>query len=226
MTILYIYNYTYIYIYIYICVYKYICRYRKPATFPFPLSFIAYGRTWVPHAPAIIRSFTSIQMVHTHTQHPHGNHHDISVYFSSLAARTEVFVYFGDTKLSMTKTLKEQGLQPLGVWERWRRVAVVKDFLGHSGGTLLVSFWSLSEKKGGKTETENKSNRSIDCHHFATFCTSIRCIYIYILYYIYIYILYIYISQFDAIHRYVSFLDKPMTLHWFMHESIWLNPIG
>ena len=112
--------------------YKYICRYRKPATFPFPLSFIAYGRTWVPHAPAIIRSFTSIQMVHTHTQHPHGNHRDISVYFSSLAARTEVFVYFGDTKLSMTKTLKEQGLQPLGVWERWR-----------SGGTLLVSFWSL-----------------------------------------------------------------------------------
>ena len=28
----------------------------------------------------------------------------------------EVFVYFGDTKLSMTKTLKEQGLQSLG----WR----------------------------------------------------------------------------------------------------------
>ena len=205
------------------CVYKYICRYRKPATFPFPLSFIAYGRTWVPHAPAIIRSFTSIQMVHTHTQHPHGNHHDISVYFSSLAARTEVFVYFGDTKLSMTKTLKEQGLQPLGVWERWRRVAVVKDFLGHSGGTLLVSFWSLSEKKRGK-DRDGKQKQSFNW--LSSFCNILHKykMYIYILYYIYIY--YIYISQFDAIHRYVSFLDKPMTLHWFMHESIWLNPIG
>ena len=96
---------------------------------------------------------------YTHTQHPHGNHHDISVYFSSLAARTEVFVYFGDTKLSMTKTLKEQGLQPLGVWERWRRVAVVKDFLGHSGGTLLVSFWSLSEKK--KRERPRRKTKAI-----------------------------------------------------------------
>ena len=59
----------------YIYIHQNVSRYRKPATFPFPLMpaasliFIACGRTWVPHAPAIISSFTSIQMVHTHTSH-------------------------------------------------------------------------------------------------------------------------------------------------------------
>ena len=62
-------DYTY---YIYIIIRIYIYNLQGPETGHVSLpahahSFIACGRTWVPHAPAIIRSFTSIQMVHTHT---------------------------------------------------------------------------------------------------------------------------------------------------------------
>ena len=39
-------------------------------------SFIACGRTWVPHAPAVKWSFTSIQMVHTDSPQQRGRWND------------------------------------------------------------------------------------------------------------------------------------------------------